>query len=516
MKRIIVVLMCVLMIVCSVGCRKTNQATVNSEENTKGTTSGNETQEVAIEKPESITLLWSPTISVGEKAAKDDFVEALSQELGIEVSYMEYAHNDYYDILGTAFLNDKAPDVMILDPKHYKEYSEKGYLWDMADAWTNSDTKASGRITAVGNKYIANSYVGEKLYGIPYQRGNGCVTYVRTKWLEECNLSVPTNYEEYYNMLVTFRNKYNVAPLTAPGFISTEAPYTTYLPEFYQDAYPTFYKNDEGKWVDGFTQEAMKAAIERLKNAYDDGLFDNDTKNNNTVECREGIINEEHGVMTYWAGTWAVRFSEKLKEAGVADSRFTLINAIDEVGGYVERNSYVIAILAKANNPEGIFKYFVEPMFDGDKIQTIWTYGVENKQWSVKKEKIKVLNTEYSFLEGEFHFLKNDIGLFNEGTLIKDELSISTFKDGCNPALSAATALVPQAEIDALKILEDDGRYEREYLAGVDKDEEIMLFREGLIADIVTGKMTYDEAITKYENTYGNYIEMVLKAANAQ
>ena len=43
----------------------------------------------------------------------------------------------------------------------------------------------------------------------------------------------------------------NTIGVSAAGFVGNEAPYTNYLPEFYQDAYPSFYQGEDGVWRDG-------------------------------------------------------------------------------------------------------------------------------------------------------------------------------------------------------------------------------------------------------------------------
>ena len=91
---------------------------------------------------------------------------------------------------------------------------------------------------------------------------------------------------------------------SAAGFIGNEAPYTNYLPEFYQDAYPSFILKD-GVYVDGFTQPEMEAALARLKEGYDKGWIDPTTLPNSTKDCRKKFYDEQFGVFTYWAGTWA-------------------------------------------------------------------------------------------------------------------------------------------------------------------------------------------------------------------
>jgi putative aldouronate transport system substrate-binding protein len=55
---------------------------------------------------------------------------------------------------------------------------------------------------------------------------------------------------------------------------------------------------------------------------------------------------------------------------------------------YLERQAPAWAITSKAENPEGIFKYFFETMLDGGEVQKLFTYGVEGVHWSTKQETI--------------------------------------------------------------------------------------------------------------------------------
>lgn len=105
--------------------------------------------------------------------------------------------------------------------------------------------------------------------------------------------------------------------VSSAGLIGTEAPYTNYLPEFYQDAYPSFYKNDEGVWVDGFTEDSMKDALERLKSAYEAGYIDKESLTNATSDCRTKFYEDKFGVFTYWAGTWATNLKTNLEANGL-------------------------------------------------------------------------------------------------------------------------------------------------------------------------------------------------------
>ena len=276
----------------------------------------------------------------------------------------------------------------------------------MTEAYDNSELKE--RIT--DQSVIDGLKIDGSLYGISPARGNGCITYVKKAWLDNCGLEVPTTYDEYLAMLEAFTtgdpdgngvdgDTYGVS---SAGLIGTEAPYTNYLPEFYQDAYPSFYKNDEGVWVDGFTEDSMKAALERLKSAYEAGYIDKESLTNATSDCRTKFYEDKFGVFTYWAGTWATNLKTNLEANGL-DSELVAIPPIEELGVYTERVAPAWCITEACSNPEGVYKYFIESMLDGGDMQFLWTYGVEGVHWSTAAE--EVCGVKYE--EGQFHMLEN-------------------------------------------------------------------------------------------------------------
>ena len=212
--------------------------------------------------------------------------------------------------------------------------------------------------------------------------------------MDNCGItSVPTNYEEYLAMLEKFttgdptgtgKKTYAV---TAAGFIGNEAPYINFLPEFYQDAYPSFYKKDDGTWVDGFTEDSMKKALERLRDAVAKGYLDKETLSNGTGDCRNKFYSDDFGIFTYWAGTWATNLKTNL-ENNKLSGELVALPPIAEVGAYLDRIPPVWSITTQCKNPEGVFKYFIEPMQDGGEVQFLWTYGVEDIHWSRAAETI--------------------------------------------------------------------------------------------------------------------------------
>lgn len=393
------------------GCKKESGAGDSQTQETQTQeTQGEAVQsstESEIEKPEKITIMVDSTLFT--KVNARDAFEAKWEELsGIDLEIIQPDHDAYYDVVGQTLASGEWPDAIILNSAFYSGYAEEGVLWDMTDFWENSELKASGRIN---NEGITDSlYIDGKLYGFSPARGNGCITYVKKAWLDNVGMEVPTTYDEYIAMLDAFttgdpdKNGVNgdTFALSSAGIIGNEEPYVNYLPEFYQGAYPSFYKNADGQWVDGFTEEAMTGALERLRDAYQKGYIDKESLTNGTSDCRNKYYEDKFGVFTYWAGSWATNLRTNLEANGL-DGELIPIEPIKEVGAYMERQAPVWCVTSKAKNPEGVAKYFIESMLDGGEMQQLWTYGVEGTHWSTKAE--EVCGNKYE--EGQFHMLES-------------------------------------------------------------------------------------------------------------
>lgn len=68
---------------------------------------------------------------------------------------------------------------------------------------------------------------------------------------------------------------------------------------------------------DGFTEDSMKAAIERLRDVYSKGYIDKETLTNGTKDCRNKFYEDKFGVFTYWAGTWNTNLKTNLEANGL-------------------------------------------------------------------------------------------------------------------------------------------------------------------------------------------------------
>ena len=431
------------------------------------------TSEDGIEKPEKITIMVDGTVFTKENA-RDQFEARWEELTGIDLDIIQPDHDAYYDVVGQTFASgpENWPDALILSSSYYSGYAGEGALWDMTEAWENSDLKASGRVT--GEDVIENMKIDGQLFGFPVTRGNGCITYVKKAWLDNCGLEAPTNYDEYLAMLEAFStgdpdgngvdgDTYGVS---AAGIIAAEAPYTNYLPEFYQDAYPSFVQGDDGVWYDGFTQDNFKDALSRLREAYAAGYMDMETLTNGTNDCRNKFYEDQFGVFTYWAGTWNTNLKTNL-EANGRDGELVPLPPIAELGSYIERNSPVWCITASCEEGQFHMKESLETP------GTLYTKAHIDPMLSIVS-------------------WENDPGL--EAVPEESRNSQQIFNDNCHQA-----QLVPSTEEMATY------------------NGDLTTLKNSIIADVVVQGTSIDDAYARFESEGGaEWSQMIVDSLNAQ
>ena len=93
-----------------------------------------------VEKPEEITIMIDGTVFTKENA-QEEFWAKFQELTGIKVNVIQPDHDAYYDNVGQTIASGDWPDVIILSSTYYSAYAAEGVLWDMTDAWENSEFK---------------------------------------------------------------------------------------------------------------------------------------------------------------------------------------------------------------------------------------------------------------------------------------------------------------------------------------------------------------------------------------
>ncbi|MCM1467047.1 MAG: extracellular solute-binding protein [Alistipes sp.] len=517
MKKLVSLLLVLTMVFSLVACGPSaneDPTTAAPSGNTDVTTAApEETTKASAEKPASITITCDGTVVTEDDNAPAFYAE-LEALLGIDLEFERPDHSGYKDYIGTLFGAgaDSLPDVVLLSADAYATYASLGYLWDMTDAWENSEPRNSGRISQMGLDLFEGSKVvgpdGEfHLYGFSAVQGNGCVTYVKQSWLDAAGITeLPKTYEEYYDMLKKMKEAKGTAyVVSAAGLVGGEAPYINYLPEFYQDAYPEFYEKN-GVWVDGFGEDAMKGALQRLADAYADGLIDPEIVNRSTSDCRNNFYADEFGVFTYWAGKWCntltVQNASKAGYPGAADEVMVPMAPIAEVGTYLNRIAPQWCITTNCKNPEGVFEHYLSKMLDGRDVQLLWEYGThytyENGVFTLTALESSGNTASYNHIDGLLK-LGEYASDFNGGVDIGLDVASPKIAQDAMELFNANTKMAPSIKkTDAMN----------EYSA------TIWTVRKSIIADVAMGKMTVEEGMAKYETECGSMVEEILASLN--
>ena len=474
-----------------------------------------------VQKPEQFTVMVDGTV-VKETNGAQEFYKYLGDLTGLDIKWIRPEHSSYYDSVKNAFASGDIPDVVLLSSDYLANFAANGYLWDMTDAWNQSATKNSGRLIDQAEIIESGNMVagpdGEKaLYGFSPARGNGCCTYIKSSALTAAGYnpeevaSKTLTYDEYYKMLKDMKaasaNQNFV--ISCSGFIAggnsgtPEAPYTNYLPEFYQNANFTFYYDEAAKeYKDGFAQQDMKDALTRLKTAVDDGILDKASQNQTTSDARNKWNAKDastaSSVFTYWAGTWATNLKTNLEANGL-DSELVAIPPIEELGAYTERVAPAWCITEACSNPEGVYKYFIETMLDGGDMQFLWTYGVEGVHWSTAAEEVCGVTYE----EGQFHMLENRE---KEGTVYT--------KNHIDPMLAVAPlendpkaeAVAEEAKVSAETFQEHSKM--AQLVVSTDEMAEyngdLTTLKNEVIAKVVTQGMSVEDGMAYFDQQGGN------------
>ena len=482
------------------------------------------------------------TVESGQDAFKAQWEEAVSEKLGhpITLNINQLDHSDYSGtvsrLLTTGAPGDPDyPDALIMSATMLRQYQTTGLLWDMADAYANAEFQARVTLPSV-NENMKDSQ--GHLYGFAPTYGNGCVTYVKQSWLDAAGLKIEDikTFDDYYAMLKAFAEKESgTYGVIAAGYGKLdEAPYINYMPEFWQGAYPSFYQKD-GVWVDGFEEQATIDALARLAQGYADGVIDPDTEEAGTKQAREKFFSNDQstseGVFTYWAGTWLRTLTTNMEKQEVdnelGDDRLVQLAPIQEIkdtwGGYINREAPVWVITDDQDGSnareQAIFDALLETMLDGDRVQTLWTYGAEDVHWSTKAESFSTnaddpeKKKDYEYAEGEFHLKQapNDPNSIWKKNHLDPVLVIAPLTNGFvdnDELVQAGNKFFTENCVDAPAAASCPTLTENE--------AAFVELKTTLMNQAVTGEITPEEAIEQYKAELGDLSAQIVDELNAQ
>ncbi len=477
-----------------------------------------------------------------QQTTRDAFIPQLEAAVGeaigheINIDFEVASHSDYAGYVGRMFVSEQYPDVMIMSADMLKQYETTGLLWDMANAYDNAEFQNRMKLPGI-NEGLKDAQ--GHLYGFAPTYGNGCITYVKQAWLDNLGINGDDikTYDDFYNMLERFSKEDpdgngidgDTYGFISAGLIGSEAPWINYVAEFWQGAYPSIIQGEDGVWYDGFQASEAKEALLRMQKAYQDGVIDPDSFTAGTKDAREKWFGAEQsgsaGVFSYWAGTWYQNLANNLEKNGVDNEVYELApikEITDTFGGYLNREAPVWVILDDGDGDDSreqaIFTAILDTMLDGDKVQTLWTYGPEGIAWSTEAEDFALYpddpdkRKEYSYKDGEFHMRP---GL--------EDPNVLAVKNHLDPALVIAP--LTNGYVSSTDLQDVSNKFFTDHCVDApsapasetysERSAEIIDARDVVIAEVVVNGGDVDAAMQKYTSSVGSLVDQILEELNS-
>ena len=194
----------------------------------------------------------------------------------------------------------------------------------------------------------------------------------------------------------------------------------------------------------------------------------------------------------------------------------------DTVGGYINREAptWVITDDGDGNDAreQAIFDALFETMLDGDKVQTLWTYGAEGVHWSTDAEEFTLNKGDaekektYTYEAGQFHLRPNpnDPNSLWKKNHLDAVLVIRPLENGFvdnDELVTEGNTFFTTHMVDA------PAAASSETLTNVESD--LVAKRQELMNLAVAGKITPEEAVQQYLDQYGDVSAQIVEELNA-
>ena len=426
-----------------------------------------------VEKPAEIT--WMVHDGLHKENGTDKWAAEFERLSGVKMNLKIVSNNEYGQLLDLSFASGETPDVFDLQGDgRYSSFVRQSAVADLTDL-----VKASPLYSRVAPELWDSIAINGRYYGIPKEKPNGTVSYVRKDWLNRLGMQEPKTYAEFIDMLRAFRDKIEECkvPFTAPGLFQDQ-----YLREFYQDATPDFVKKD-GKWVDGMSDPSMKAALQRLQDAYKEGLIDMEVVTNKTSTCRDEWYSGKVGVFSYWAGQRGQTLQERLN-LNVPEGVVEPMSMIKESHSIrVTPTVWAIPSSRSESQIAQIFKYFMEFKNDGEAGQVLFQSGVEGIHWQQVGDHLDPLPQISNPNSKQLKAFVDPVFCIAPLTLTDKKMDHS--------AIFEKSLAVLNENVVQLPIIPTSRTY-------VKISSDLKLLKEEILAKVVMGTLSVDDGLAKY------------------
>lgn len=341
-----------------------------------------------------------PVIDIGLRAGNsyvqacpdinaDEHVLAFEEKMGVDLDITLIQHDGFTEKLGMMLAQGDFPDVIAGDMPYTSVMSgaiENGLFMPLDDLLEEYGPNLMAQVPE--NVWDELRGPDGHIYAIGDFMSNTArrCTVIRKDLLDELGLDIPVTLDDYYNVLVAFKN----AGVKYPFIGREKFKYSETFFAAYGVVPTTWQLNEEGQVVPAYLLPEMKEALAFYKKLYDEGLIDAESLTNNGTVRDQKAAAGDVGMMVVNISA-APGYNIALKE-NVPDGEWVCVSSpLNPNGGKHGYAAFtptanVHYISAKCEHPEEIVKFF-DKMLDPDPdLQRFLTYGVEGEFYTVNED----------------------------------------------------------------------------------------------------------------------------------
>ena len=315
---------------------------------------------------------------------------------GIKLDVIIVPASDWSTKMNTLMATNTMPDFFRMWTD-VKEVVSSGTLLALDDLIDQYAPTIKNLYETIPN--LDKSTVNGQIYALPTIRMDenyevGATPNIRVDLLKEQGLEVPATWDELYNVLKVFKEKYpDSIPWGSRGEANILRSYTSDVTSM--GANYGLYQDASGEWKLGRLEESYKEALEFLHKCYAEGLLDNEYIITSAQDWKSGLASGKY-LFYYDNPTFINSFNTTLRETN-PDARIEPIPLLKNSSGntisygYADHTFNEYGFSVDIENPELAIKFF--DWLYSDEGALLMNYGVEG--------------TDYDITDGKPHFTQS-------------------------------------------------------------------------------------------------------------
>lgn len=387
-RRIIGTMLAGAMVMASMAACSNGDAKTSSTTGTSSSGASSTTQQPADGKLTNEVVTYSflrPENALQPYTEGCETVTEIEKRTGIKLDVMIVPAADWSTKMNTLMAADQMPDFFRLWTSA-TEVASSGTLLEL-DQYINDQTPIIKNLyETIPN--LDKTTIGGKNYTLPTIRMDtnyqvGACPSIRVDLLKENNLEIPKTWDELYNVLKVFKEKYPdsvVYGARGDGVFRTSVGPLKSLGADYN-----LYQDETGVWKLGRMQENYKSALEFINKLYKDGILDSEYLITSAQDWKSGLGNGKY--LFYYDNPQFINAFNTSLQAVKEGARFEPIPVLANSKG--ERTQYGYA--SHTFNEYGFNSSIKDPQlalrfFDwlySEEGALLMNYGIEGQDWEM-------------------------------------------------------------------------------------------------------------------------------------